>query len=91
MISLRDIVAGVLIGAASTSWFAVAICCVSWGFFAWLIIALLAGRSEYTLGTVLFFGSPAFTRFIVWWTTAFVTSLLAAALTYGAREYAGLA
>jgi len=53
--------------------------------------ALLAGRSEYKLGDLVSFGSPALTRFIVGWATAFVTSLLAGALTYCACEFAALA
>jgi hypothetical protein len=87
VISLRDIVAGVLIGAVNTSWLAVFVSSLGWGFVAWSIVALLAGRSEYKVGTVLFFGSPALTRFIVWWTTAFATSLIAGAITYGVRQF----
>jgi hypothetical protein len=87
MISFRDIVAGALIGAVNQSWFAVFICSLAWGFIAWLFVVLIIKRSEYAPGTRLFFGSPATTRFIVWWSSAFVTSLLAGVLVYGGRRF----
>jgi hypothetical protein len=86
VISFRDIVVGILIGAANTSWFGVFLSSLGWGFVAWFTIVLLGGRAEYKLGSVLFFGSPSVTRFIVWWTTAFATSLTGV-LTYGARQF----
>ena len=79
------IIAGFLIGAANTSWFEVLISSLGYGFAAWLVVALLAGKAEYKPG--LFFGSPALTRFIVWWTTAFAMSLAVGLLTYGVRQF----
>jgi hypothetical protein len=87
MISLRDIVAGVLIGAISDSWGGVIVSCIAWGFVAWGYVALQAGRAAYTPGTVLFFGSPRLFRFTVWWTTAVATALVFGGIAYGVRQF----
>jgi hypothetical protein len=87
VISVRDIVAGILIGAANQSWAAVFIVSIAWGFVAWGYVALVTGRADYKPGTVLFFRSPALTRFIVWWTTAVATSLAFASIIYGVRQF----
>jgi hypothetical protein len=83
MISFRDVIAGVLIGAANQSWFEVFISSIGWAFVGWLYVTIIAGKAGYKPGTRLFFGSPALSRFIVWWTTAFVTSLIVGAGTFG--------
>jgi hypothetical protein len=85
VISLRDVVAGVLIGAAAPSWGAVAISAVAWPFIAWGYINLFAGGAAYKPGTPLFSSSEAVTRFIIWGTTAAATSLIVACIVYGAR------
>jgi hypothetical protein len=81
------IIAGVLIGTANTSWLEVFVSSLIYGFAVWYIIGLFGVRSEYKPGTILFFGSPALTRFIVWWTTAFTVSLTVGALTYGVHQF----
>ena len=60
MISFRDIVAGVLIGAANPSWLGVLASSVARGFVVWVYIALTAGHADYKPGTTLFsgFGTP---------------------------------
>jgi len=62
MMSLRDIVAGVLIGPANQTWFEVLVSSVGWGFVAWLLVVFVMGRASYKPD------SPALTRFIIWWT-----------------------
>jgi hypothetical protein len=85
LISFNDLVAGVLIGAVSKSWFAVLMSSAGWGIVAWLYVAMIAGRASYQPGTTLFFGSPRLTRFIVWCSTAFLTSLIVGGLIYAGR------
>jgi len=85
MISLRDVVAGVLIGAAAPSWEAVAISAVAWPFIAWGYINLFAGGAAYRPGTPLFSRSEAVTRFILWGTTAATMSFIIGCIVYGAR------
>jgi hypothetical protein len=85
VISLRDVVAGVLIGVAARSWGAVAISAVAWPFIVWGYINLFAGGAAYKPGTPLFSGSEAVTRFIVWGTISAATSLIIACIVYGAR------
>ena len=86
MISFRDILAGVIIGAASETWLAVLISSVAWGFGSWLYVVLLAGHAEYEPSTTTFFGSPALSRFIVWWTTAAGTSLVVGSIVFTVRS-----
>jgi hypothetical protein len=43
---------------------------------------LFAGHADYKPGTSLLFGSPALTRFIVWWTTAAGTSLVVGSIVF---------
>jgi hypothetical protein len=78
--------AGVAIGAISKTSLAVLISSVAWGFVAWLLVALTASRAEYRPGSALLFGSPALPRFIVWWTTAAGTSLVAGSIIFVARQ-----
>jgi hypothetical protein len=87
VISFRDVIAGILIGAANESWLAVFLSSFGWGFIAWLFVLIVGRKTEYKPGTRLFFGSPAATQFIVWWTTAFVTSLIVGAATFGIRQF----
>jgi hypothetical protein len=87
MISFRDIIAGILIGAANPNWLAVFLASVGWAFIAWLFIVIAGGKAEYKPGTPIFFGSPAATQFIVWWSTAFATSLIVGAVTFGIRRF----
>ena len=85
MISFRDIIAGVVIGAANQSWLMVFVSSLAWGFFAWCLVASVTGSDKP--GTILFFKSPALTRFIIWWTTAFVTSFVVGAAVYEGRKF----
>jgi hypothetical protein len=75
-------VAGVYIGLIVHAWSAVFFACVVWGLISWFVVWMTTGRAHYAPGTQLFFGSPAFTRFVVWWTTGFVVSLVFASLTH---------
>jgi hypothetical protein len=86
VILLLHIAAGIVIGIADTSLSEVFISSLGYGFVAWFLVVLLAGKSGYKPGTT-FFGSPALTRFIVWWTTAFATSVSVGILTYGVRQF----
>jgi hypothetical protein len=86
MISFRDIVVGVLIGAASQTWVAVPVSSVAWGFAAWLYVVFLARDADYKPGTSLLFGSPALTRSIVWWTTAAGTSFVVGSIVFILRH-----
>jgi hypothetical protein len=85
VISLRDIVAGALIGVVAPSWAAVAISAVAWPFIAWGYINLFAGGTAYKAGRPLFSGLEALTRFIVWGMTAAATSFIIGCIVYGAR------
>jgi hypothetical protein len=85
LISFRDVVAGLLIGAASKSWFDVLISSVGWGVVSWLYVVLIAGRASYKPGTKLIFDSPRLTRFIVWTLSGFVTSFIVGGLIYAGR------
>jgi hypothetical protein len=87
MISFRDISAGILIGAANQSWLAVFVSSFGWAFIAWLFVLFAGGKAEYKPGTPIYFGSPAATRFVVWWSTAFATSLIVGAVTFGIRLF----
>jgi hypothetical protein len=87
MISFRDIIAGILIGGVNQSWLAVFASSVGWAFIAWLFVLFAGGKAEYKPGTPIFFGSPAATQFIVWWSTAFVTSLIVGAVTFGIKQF----
>ena len=51
MISLCDIIAGVLIGAANPNWLAAFLSSVGWAFVAWLYVATIAGKAQYRPGT----------------------------------------
>jgi hypothetical protein len=82
---LRDVVAGVLIGAAAPSWGAVVISAAACPFIAWGYINLFAGGAAYKPGTPLFPGWEAVTRFMIWGTTAAATSLIVGCIVYGAR------
>jgi hypothetical protein len=86
MISFLDVVAGVLIGAVNPTWLGVLASSVAWGFGVWVYLALTAGRANYKPGTLVFFGSPALTRFMVWWTTAAATSLVVGSIVFVVRQ-----
>jgi len=85
VISLRDVVAGVLIGAAAPSWAAVTISAIAWPFIAWGYINLFAGRTAYKPKTPMFSTSETITRFIVWGAPAAATALIIGYVVYGAR------
>jgi hypothetical protein len=80
MMSLRDIVAGILIGPANQTWFEVLVSSVGWGFVAWLLVVFVTGRASYKPD------SPALTRFIVWWTIAAGTSLVIGSIVFAVRQ-----
>jgi hypothetical protein len=80
MMSLRDIVAGVLIGPANQTWFEVLVSSVGWVFVAWLFIVIVTGRASYKPD------SPALTRFIVWWTIAVGISLVVGSIVFAVRQ-----
>jgi hypothetical protein len=87
VISFRGIIAGVVIGAANQSWLMVFVSSLAWGFFAWCLVASVTDTDGYKPGTKLFFKSPALTRFIAWWTAAFVTSFVVGAAIYEGRKF----
>ena len=80
MMSLRDIVADVLIGPANQTWFEVLVSSVGWGFVAWLLVVFVMGGASYKPD------SPALTRFIVWWTIAAGTSLVIGSIVFAVRQ-----
>jgi hypothetical protein len=86
LISFRDVIAGILIGSMNEAWLTVFALCIVWGFVSWLFISVVARKAEYKSVPRLFFGSPALSRFIVWWTTAFAVSLLSAIVTNFVRR-----
>jgi len=86
LISFQDIIAGVLIGAVNESWPIIFVVSIGWGFISWILVSITTGKAQYKPGTRLFFGSPALSRFIVWWTTAFCVSLFFASVTYLVRQ-----
>jgi hypothetical protein len=82
VISFRDAIAGVLIGAVEhNAWPLVFVSCVIWAVLSWLFISTVVRKAEYKSVRRLPFVSPALSRFIVWWTTAFAVSLLFASVT----------
>jgi hypothetical protein len=86
MISFRDVIAGILIGALMEPWSAIFILCIVWAFASWLFISMAARKREYKSVVRLPLGSVALSRFLVWWTTAFAVSLLFATLTVFVRR-----
>jgi hypothetical protein len=86
MISFRDVIAGILIGALMEPWLVVFTLCIVWAFASWLFISMAARKREYKSVVRLPFGSVALSRFIVWWTAAFTVSLLFATLTVFVRR-----
>jgi hypothetical protein len=100
MISFRDLIAtpalesaarmslpcGVLIGATNQTWLGVLVSAAAWAFVVWLYIVMIAGPAKYTPGPALFLGSEAFTRFVVWWTTAAATSLVVGSIVFAVRQ-----
>jgi hypothetical protein len=82
---LSNAIAGFLIGLANDAWLDVLVVCAAWGVVSWLFIEWVGGRASYKPGTELFFGSPRLTRFIVWWSSGFVISLIIGSLTYAVR------
>src|ERR1700730_2911741 len=78
---IRDLTAGILIGAVNESWWVVFALCIVWGFISWWFISISVRRMEYKLVPRLPFGSVALSRFTVRWTTGFAVSLLSASLT----------
>jgi hypothetical protein len=87
LISFRDLIAGILIGALSEPWWVILIACIVWGVVSWFLIWVRAGKREYKAGTRVFFRSPVMSRFIEWWGTAFVVSLVVATVTFLVRHF----
>ena len=95
MISFRDLIAtraarmslpcGVLIGATNQTWLGVLVFSAAWAFVVWFYIVMIAGPAKYTPGTALFFGSEAFTKLAIWWTTAAATSLVVGSIVFAVR------
>jgi hypothetical protein len=82
MISFRDVIAGILIGAVQReSWLFIVISCFAWSLLSWLFVSMFATRAQRKPLMRISFLSPAKSRFVVWWTTAFATSLLFASFT----------
>jgi hypothetical protein len=87
LISFQDIIAGVLIGAVNESWPIIFVASIGWGFVRSIFVSITDGTAEYKPETRLLFGSPALSRFIVWWTTASCVSLFFASVTYIVRKF----
>jgi hypothetical protein len=82
VISFRDAIAGVLIGAMEhNAWPLVFISCLIWAMLSWLFVSTVMKKAEYRSVPRLSFVSPTVSRIIVWWTTAFAVSLLFASVT----------
>jgi hypothetical protein len=71
---------GVSIGLTAEGWTQVLAGCVGWGFVCCFLLPRFIGDAGYEPGAMLFFGSPALTRFIVWWPTAVFVSLTSASV-----------
>jgi hypothetical protein len=82
---VSNIIAGLLIGLANDTWFEVLVACAAWGVVSWLVIEWVGGPAPYVPDTRLFFGSPRWTRFIFWWSSGFVISLIIGSLTYSVQ------
>src|SRR5204862_5684529 len=85
LISSRDVISGIIIGAISGPWWVILIACVIWGFVSWFLLWVRAGKREYKSGTRVFFHSPVLSRFVEWWGTAFIVSLVVATVTFVVR------
>jgi hypothetical protein len=96
MISFRDLIAtrttrmslpcGVLIGATNQTWLGVLVSSAAWAFVVWLYIVMIADPAKYKPGTALFFGSEAFIRLVVWWSTVAATSLVVGSIVFAVRQ-----
>jgi hypothetical protein len=75
---LLNVIVGMSIGVTAEGWLQVFAGCIIWGFISLYLVRSIAGKAEYKPGTHLFFGSAALTRFIVWWPTAVIVSLISA-------------
>jgi len=81
MITFHPIV-GILIGAVQhKSWLFVVVSCFAWGVLSWLFVSMIAEWEQRKPSARISFLSPAMSRFVVWWTTAFAVSLLFASIT----------
>jgi threonine/homoserine/homoserine lactone efflux protein len=66
MISFRDAIAGVLIGAVEhDAWPLVFVSCVIWAILSWLFVSTVATKAEYKSAPRLSFVSPTVSRIIV--------------------------
>jgi hypothetical protein len=87
-----NVIAGVLIGIANQSWYAVAIASVGWAFIA-SIYWWLTGAYKPLLADMLsaprqqfWFGSASASLWLITLTVTFVVSLAVALFTYGIRQ-----
>ena len=87
LLSFRDVIAGILIGAVTEPWWVILIACMVWGVISWSFVSMAAGKSEYRTKIRLVVGYPKLNRFVVWWSTAFVVSLLFATVTSFIRSF----
>src|SRR5262249_51514151 len=86
MITFHAIV-GMLIGAVQhASWLFVVVSCFAWGVLSWLLVSMIAEWEQRKPLARISFLSPAVSRFVVWWTTAFAVSLLFASITVLVRN-----
>ena len=82
MISFRDVIAGILIGAVQReSWLFIVVSCFAWSLLSCLFVSMFATWAQRKPLMRISFLSPAMSRFVVWWTTAFAVSLLFASIT----------
>jgi hypothetical protein len=89
MIPVPNVIGGLLIGIANTSWFAVVLACLVWPFVFCAYVSIMdSARREATVadfrarGRRLMFGSPALTFYAIEFVTALMTSLLVACIAH---------